>query len=173
MNSLDFRSHRVALNVAALIALAALVGCSKGSQESRPSADKESAQSAAANTPDRPAANPDRNAYFGAVHVHLVPDGRPSSQRPVVGLQAVRAAGVPPRHHDVDVGQQPDVAQHVAADGDEVGEQPRLDRADPVAPTSQPASSAVATTPAPTAESAPRTSSADFIIPPPGLFLPG
>ena len=35
-------------------------------------------------------------------------------------------------HHDIHVGEQADVAQHVAADGDEVGEQPGLDRADPV-----------------------------------------
>jgi len=62
-------SPRLALAALALSALVA--GCSQKASEPKPTADSAPAQKVpVATAPARPPANPDRNVYFGAVHVH-------------------------------------------------------------------------------------------------------
>ena len=59
------------LGLAALVLSALIAGCSQKPSEPKPAADAAPAQKApVATAPARAPANPDRNAYFGAVHVH-------------------------------------------------------------------------------------------------------
>jgi hypothetical protein len=58
------------LALAAMSLLALAGGCSKSVPDSKPAAEAGSASKVPSAAPPRPAANPDRNVYFGCVHVH-------------------------------------------------------------------------------------------------------